>query len=115
MDKIYCLEKIVPYSCTKNKILRVESFLLFGGKVVKIAVPTKQIVILISVPAETRPSTHVFLLSAILDVTHRIEKAAVFFGNPSIALYCCQTRRNPRLRERRGFLKGGEEHMKKWL
>lgn len=47
MDKIYCLEKIVPYSCTKNKILCVESFLLFAPKVVKIAVPTKEIVILI--------------------------------------------------------------------
>ena len=47
MDKIYCLEEIVPYSCTKNKILCVESFLLFAPKVVKIAVPTKEIVILI--------------------------------------------------------------------
>lgn len=47
MDKIFCLEKIVPYSRTKHKILHVESFLQICGKVVKIAVPTKEIVILI--------------------------------------------------------------------
>lgn len=115
MDKIYCLEEIVPYSCTKNKILCVESFLLFAPKVVKIAVPTKEIVILICHCYIIRFSCRKLHARTKRDATKRIVKHApllqVFMPFYSFS----HIRRNPRLRERRGFLKGGEEHMKKWL